>query len=105
MWRNLSHSNILDLIGVPDTLEDGSFSMVSEWMANGNIMEYVCSNDGNHFQLVGFNSIYPCYLLSTSQLADAIEGLKYLHNANIVHGGLKGVSFSTSITRARTSLM
>ena len=103
MWKNLSHPNVLNLIGVPDTLEDGSFSMVSEWMANGNIMEYVCSNDGDHFQLVGFSRIYPCYLLSTFQLADAIEGLKYLHDANIAHGGLKGVSLSTSISR--TSFM
>ena len=67
--------------------------MVSEWMANGNIVEYVCNNDGNHLQLVGPNHTFNCYLLSTFQLADAIEGLKYLHNANIVHGGLKGVSF------------
>ena len=53
MWKNLSHPNVLDLIGVPDTLEDGRFSMVSEWMANGNIMTYVRSNAGNHLKLVG----------------------------------------------------
>ena len=53
MWKNLSHPNILDLIGVPDTLGDGKFSMVSEWMGNGNIVEYVCSNGGNHLRLVG----------------------------------------------------
>ncbi|KAF9648265.1 kinase-like protein [Thelephora ganbajun] len=76
MWKNLFHPNVLNLIGVPDTLEDGRFSMVSEWMANGNIMEYVRSNASNHLKL----------------LADAIEGLKYLHNANIVHGDLKGAN-------------
>ena len=53
MWKNLSHPNILDLIGVPDTLGDGKFSMVSEWMANGNIVEYARSNGGNHLRLVG----------------------------------------------------
>ena len=52
MWKNLSHPNVLRLIGVPDTLEDGRFSMVSEWMANGNITEYVRSNAGNHLKLV-----------------------------------------------------
>jgi serine/threonine protein kinase len=101
MWKNLSHPNVLNLIGVPDTLEDGRFSMVSEWMANGNIMEYVRSNAGNHLKLVGYNRIFLCHLLSTFQLADAVEGLKYLHNANIVHGDLKGVSLSVRIPRTR----
>jgi serine/threonine protein kinase len=76
MWKNLSHPNVLDLIGVPDTLAEGRFSMVSEWMVNGNIMEYVRKNSGNHLKL----------------LADAVEGLKYLHNASIVHGDLKGAN-------------
>jgi len=74
--------------------------MVSEWMANGNITEYIRSHAGNYLKLVGFNRIFPCYLLSTFQLADAVEGLKYLHNANIVHGGLKGVSLSIKILPA-----
>ena len=74
--------------------------MVSEWMANGNIVEYVRSKAGNHLKLVSFNRIFLCYSLSTLQLADAIEGLNYLHNADIVHGDLKGVSISTSTPRA-----
>ena len=97
MWKNLSHANVLTLIGVPDTLEDGRFSMVSEWMANGNIIEYVHKNAGNYIKLVGHNRIFLCHLLSTFQLTDAAEGLKYLHKANIVHGGLKGVSLSVRI--------
>jgi len=54
----LSHPNVLDLVGVPDTLEDGRFSTVSEWMANGNIMEYVRDNAGNHLKLVGHNCAF-----------------------------------------------
>lgn len=52
MWKNLSHPNVLDLIGVPDTIEDGRLSMVSEWMANGDITGYVRENAGNHLKLV-----------------------------------------------------
>ena len=100
MWKNLSHPNILNLIGVPDTLEDGRFSMISEWMTNGSIVEYVRSKAGNHLKLVCFNRIFLCHSLSTLQLADAIEGLKYLHKVDIVHGDLKGVSLFTSIPRA-----
>ena len=57
MWKNLSHPNVLTLIGVPDTLDEGRFSMVSEWMANGDIVKYVRNNAGNHLQLVGHNHI------------------------------------------------
>ena len=97
MWKNLSHPNILNLIGVPDTLEDGRFSMVSEWMTNGNIMEYVRSNAGNHLKLVGQNLIFLCHSLRTFQLADVVEGLKYLHSTNIAHGDLKGVNLFVKI--------
>jgi serine/threonine protein kinase len=88
----LSHPNVLNLIGVPDTLEDGVFSTISEWMSHGNIVKYVHNNAGNHLKLVGLDLIFICHLLRTFQLADAIEGLEYLHNANIVHNDLKGVS-------------
>jgi serine/threonine protein kinase len=89
----LSHPNVLKLVGVPDTLEGGMFSMVSEWMTNGNIVEYVSNNAGNHLKLVGHSPIFICHLPSPSQLADAVEGLRHLHRANIAHGDLKGVSF------------
>lgn len=92
MWKNLSHPNILDLIGVPDALEDGRLSMVSEWMPNGEITGYVRDNAGNHLKLVRHDYVFLCRLLSAFQLADALEGLEYLHNANIAHGDLKGVS-------------
>ena len=104
MWKNLSHPNVLDLIGVPDTLEDGRFSMVSVWMANGNIMEYVRDNAGNHLKLVCHDHIPLYHLLTTLQLADAAEGLKYLHNANIIHGDLKGVSLAIRIPRTTLTL-
>ncbi|KAF9781372.1 kinase-like domain-containing protein [Thelephora terrestris] len=76
MWKNLSHPNVLTLIGVPVTLEEGRFSVASEWMVNGNIMDYVSAHAGNHLKL----------------LADAVEGLNYLHLTTIVHGDLKGAN-------------
>ena len=105
LWNNLSHPNVFDLIGVPDTLEDGRFSMVSEWMTNGNIMEYVRKTAGNHLKLVGYNPVPPCQLLSIFQLADTLEGLKYLHNANIVHGDLKGVSIPARVTNVSHAIV
>lgn len=63
MWKNLSHPNVLNLIGVPDTLEDARFSMVSEWMANDDIVKYVRANAGNHLKLVSHYLVIPYYRL------------------------------------------
>ena len=40
MWSRRPHPNILPLLGASDR----KFIMVSEWMANGNIREYVLAN-------------------------------------------------------------
>ena len=37
-WRALSHPNIMPLLGV--TVAENQFVMVSEWMPNGNIMQF-----------------------------------------------------------------
>ena len=39
MWKALRHPNILPLIGV--TMNDTRFAMVSEWIVNGNINQFV----------------------------------------------------------------
>jgi len=38
-WKHLRHPNILPLLGV--TINEHRFAMVSEWMENGNINEFV----------------------------------------------------------------
>ena len=54
MWKTLQHPNILPLIGV--TMSGTQFAMASEWMTNGNIIEFLKANpDANRFQLVGFS--------------------------------------------------
>ena len=50
-WKSLRHPNILPLMGV--TMGDNRFAMVSEWMTNGNINEFVKAHwDVNRFDLV-----------------------------------------------------
>ena len=54
-WKSLQHQNILPLLGV--TTGKKLFAMVSEWMINGNINEFIKAHrDANRFALVGFYS-------------------------------------------------
>ena len=41
-WKILHHPNILPLLGA--TMSENRFVMVSEWMAQGNIKEFVKAN-------------------------------------------------------------
>ena len=51
MWRRISHPNIVPFLGVSAT--HTPLSMVSEWMPNGNVRDYVGKNpDTSRLQLV-----------------------------------------------------
>jgi len=41
-WRSLRHPNVLPLLGV--TMTSDRLVMVTEWMANGNINEFLKAN-------------------------------------------------------------
>ena len=58
-WKVLGHPNLLPLLGVD---VGDRFALVSEWMENGNINQFVASHQSaNRFELVGPhpNSRYP----------------------------------------------
>jgi len=56
-WKTLDHQNVLPLLGV--TMDNNQFVMVSEWMTNGNINEFIeAHRDANRFELVGSHSCY-----------------------------------------------
>ena len=51
-WKSLRHPNVLPLLGV--TMSGRHFAMVSEWMSNGSINEFIAANrDADRFELVG----------------------------------------------------
>ena len=67
-WRALRHPNILPLMGV--VASDTEFAMVSEWMTNGNINQFVEGHqDVNRFELVGSLS----NLLESTPVADGSQ--------------------------------
>jgi hypothetical protein len=54
IWKTLRHPNILPLIGV--TMSETRFTMVSDWMVNGNLSNFVKAHPGvNQLELVGFS--------------------------------------------------
>ena len=50
-WKQVSHPNVVPFLGVSETLFP--FSIVSPWLSNGNIAEYIQKHEGvNRIQLV-----------------------------------------------------
>ena len=53
MWRSLRHPNVLPLLG--GMIAGAQLAMVSEWMENGNINEFVKNHlDADRLGLVSF---------------------------------------------------
>ncbi|KAF9644313.1 kinase-like protein [Thelephora ganbajun] len=75
MWKALRHPNLLPLIGVSTT--ENRLMIVSEWMGNGNINEFLKANvDADRLGL----------------LAGVTRGLIYMHDQEMIHGNLKGAN-------------
>ncbi|KXN91159.1 Serine/threonine-protein kinase CTR1 [Leucoagaricus sp. SymC.cos] len=73
IWAHLSHPNILPFYGAFAT--DDNWSPISPWMARGNLSQYLSKHaDSPRSRLT----------------IDVVSGLQYLHDANIIHGDLKG---------------
>ncbi|KAF9644349.1 kinase-like protein [Thelephora ganbajun] len=76
IWNSLAHKNILKLLGVLGGIHSPEFSTMTDFMAYGNIMQYIKSNHSNRLEL----------------LHGVAEGLKYIHDMDLAHGDLKGAN-------------
>ena len=63
LWNSLSHPNVLKFVGVLGGIDQYQFATVSEWMAHGNIMEYIKKNAANRLKFVGISSFRAQYSL------------------------------------------
>ena len=76
----------------PDSL---CFWIITEWMPNGNVIEYARSNpEANRLRLVCLFAISPRIILFANNfwLSGVASGVAYLHELSVVHGDLKGAS-------------
>ncbi|KAF8184521.1 kinase-like domain-containing protein [Mycena galopus ATCC 62051] len=75
IWRQLCHPNILPFLGLCHWTAQ-SFSLVSPWMENGNILGYV-------------NKEFLSTDARISLFLDVALGIEYLHQNGVAHGYLK----------------
>jgi serine/threonine protein kinase len=93
MWKELEHPNILPFLGVDMTLRRPSCCLISPWMKNGNVLEFIKANpNSDRLALVGTQSGIQRNL-NVFKLRDVLEGLRYLHTLNppVAHGDVKCV--------------
>ncbi|XP_072139807.1 receptor-interacting serine/threonine-protein kinase 1 isoform X2 [Mobula birostris] len=74
MMHKLNHDRVIKLIGV--ILEDGNYSLVMEFMENGNLLQLLMS-------------VAIPLSVKGRIILEIIEGMAYLHDMNIVHKDLK----------------
>ncbi|KAJ7205752.1 kinase-like domain-containing protein, partial [Mycena pura] len=76
IWRQLCHPNLLPFFGL--YYLDNRLCLVSPWMENGNILEFLGREPANTDRL--------------SLILDVARGLEYLHEQKVVHGDLKAIN-------------
>ncbi|CUA78463.1 WD repeat-containing protein 5 homolog [Dictyostelium discoideum] [Rhizoctonia solani] len=80
LWSKMEHPNIHRLLGVI-MFRDQYLGMVSEWMVNGNIHEYLRKQpSADRYQLC----------------VHVASGLEYMHSRNTIHGDLKAANVLVS---------
>ncbi|KAJ7124051.1 kinase-like domain-containing protein [Mycena crocata] len=76
VWRQISHPNLLPFLGM--YYLDERLCLVSPWMENGNILQFMTKN--------------PSQIEHRSLILDIARGVEYLHSEQVVHGDLKGMN-------------
>ncbi|KAF7373176.1 Kinase-like protein [Mycena sanguinolenta] len=77
VWKDLHHPYILPFLGIDRDSFPTTLCMVSPWMKNGSVMNYLKTHGHANVDML---------------LYEIAQGLEYLHSHAIVHGDLKGAN-------------
>ncbi|KAJ7224795.1 kinase-like domain-containing protein [Mycena rebaudengoi] len=77
IWQDLKHPYILPMLGIDRESFPSSLCMVSPWMENGTVLNYLEEHGRKDVDRL---------------LWEVAQGLEYLHSRNIVHGDLRGAN-------------
>ena len=59
-WKHLAHPNIFPLLGISMSADPSHLLVLSQWMHNGNVMEYVRFNPkANRLRMVSLFAVSP----------------------------------------------
>ena len=74
IWKHLSHANIMPLLGVLVSADRHCFRILTEWMPNGNVMQFARSNPNeNRLRLVSSLAV-PLRFFHAHRLLSALRG-------------------------------
>jgi len=83
VWTKLKHENVLPLLGYFIVGKNKMPSMVSEWMEDGTMTEYMKTFDR-------------CSIETLRMLVGIASGLAYLHERDVIHADLKSANILIS---------
>ncbi|KAL0577764.1 hypothetical protein V5O48_004222 [Marasmius crinis-equi] len=100
LWKRLDHRFVLPLLGIDADTFPRQPCMVSPWMFNGTINEFLKRRPNADIKMlvrtVYFLSptpyISPAHINAVRQLFEVIQGIEYLHSKGVVHGDIKGAN-------------
>ncbi|KDQ54278.1 hypothetical protein JAAARDRAFT_404040 [Jaapia argillacea MUCL 33604] len=80
IWKQLSHPYVLPCLGVDSSLfGQAGLCIVSPWMENGSILQWMETRTLTSMEV-------------NQLLAQIARGVEYLHQENVLHGGLRGAN-------------
>ncbi|KAE9386447.1 kinase-like protein [Gymnopus androsaceus JB14] len=97
VWKSLNHPNVLRLYGASDPSQEVPWFLISPYMRNGSLPEYLKRLEWDGSMVSGASMVSevcgdssePDLLRFMVQISRAME---YMHSALVVHGDIKGAN-------------
>ncbi|KAF9069966.1 kinase-like domain-containing protein [Rhodocollybia butyracea] len=97
VWKSFRHPNILRLYGTSDPYKDNTWFLVSPYMRNGSLPEYLKRLEWDGSMIMGSSMVSEVY--GDSSIPDLLrfmheisQAMEYLHSMHVIHGDLKGAN-------------